>query len=184
MKHRVLLLSLLACLTVGVFTLHGCASSQPNRSGLGQRFPSVVGESLSGDTVRIPEDFAGSPTILLVGYAQEAQFDADRWILGLIQGGITARLVEVPTIAGLMPSLFSSRIDEGMRRGIPREDWASVVTVYDDAEDVVAFTGNDVPNNIRVLLLDRDGNVAWQHDRGYSAGKLIELKNAIELLAD
>jgi len=181
-RRGVITLTLLAALSIAALSLYGCASSHPNRSSIGDRFPSVTGESLKGEEVRIPEDLAGAPAVLLVGYAQEAQFDADRWILGLIQGGVTTRLMELPTIDGLMPALFSGRIDEGMRRGIPNEDWASVVTVYGDADKIVAFTGNEVPNNIRVLLLDSKGKVTWHHDRGYSAGKLMELKAAIEAL--
>ncbi|HEU4703670.1 MAG TPA: hypothetical protein VFS37_14400, partial [Conexibacter sp.] len=68
----------------------------------------------------------------------------------------------------------------GMRSGIPSEDWASVVTVYNsDAERLVQFTGNASPRNIRVLLLDAAGRVLWFHDRGFSAGKLIELQRAV-----
>jgi hypothetical protein len=63
-----------------------------------------------------------------------------------------------------------------MRKGIPFEDWAVVVTLYgDDAEYVKEFTGNTGGNNIRVALLDQTGKVLWFHDRGYSAGKLLEL---------
>ena len=67
----------------------------------------------------------------------------------------------------------------GMRSGIPSEDWESVVTLYgSDAHDLVAFTGNERGRNIRVLLVDSEGVVRWFHDRGFSAGKLLELEQA------
>jgi hypothetical protein len=37
---------------------------------------------------------------------------------------------------------------------------------------------------MRVLLLDREGRVRWFHDRGFSAGKLIELERATRTLLD
>jgi hypothetical protein len=72
-----------------------------------------------------------------------------------------------------------------MRSGIPSEDWASVVTVYGSpAREVVALTGNENGRNMRVLLLDHGGVVRWFHDRGYSAGKMLELDAAARALVD
>ena len=170
-------------LAFGIFaTFPGCASSVKNRDPSGERFPTVLGESLEGEEVRLPDDFRGRPLVLLVGFEQDAQFDADRWLLGLLQSALEVEVREVPTIEGFIPGLLSGRIDQGMRDGIPHEDWAAVVTVYDDAASIVEFTGNENGNNIRVLLLDGSGAVRWFHDRGYSAGKLLELKAVVESL--
>ncbi|MBK7644409.1 MAG: hypothetical protein IPJ19_15435 [Planctomycetes bacterium] len=161
--------------------LPSCKSAIPNREILGQGFPAVVGESLAGERMELPAH--SGPAVLLVGYAQDAQFDADRWIYGLLQAKPTATILEVPTIPGLFPRVASGWIDSGMRSGIPSEDWASVVTVYgSDAGRIAEFTGNEKPRNIRVLLLDSEGRVRWFHDRGFSAGKLLELDQAIRAL--
>ncbi len=154
----------------------GCASTVPNRTPVGERFPSVRGESLDGKEYRLPEDLAGKKAVLLVGYVMETQFDLDRWLLGLAQAEVGVPVYEVPTIEGLLPGVFAGAIDSGMRSGIPSEDWAVVVTVYADAGDIVAFTGNDRPRNGRILLLDETGKVLWFHDRGYSARLALELK--------
>ncbi|MEZ5977191.1 MAG: hypothetical protein R3F34_03120 [Planctomycetota bacterium] len=153
-----------------------CRSTIPARDPVGEPFPSVVGESLDGVEVRLPQDFAGAPVVLLVAFRQNAQFDLDRWILGLAQAATPVRVVEVPTIPGLVPGLFAGSIDGGMRRGIPIEDWGGVVTLYgDDARRVAEFTGTDPGLVGRVLLLDPHGDVVWSHARGYSAGALLEL---------
>ena len=161
--------------------LASCSSTIKNRDPVGQVFPSVTGESLSGEKVSLPPS-SGS-TILLIGYVQKAQFDADRWIYGLLQAGIAARIIELPTIPGIFPNVISGSIDSGMKSGIPSEDWASVVTLYGSgARTVVEFTGNETPRNIRVALLDGAGRVRWFHDRGFSAGKLIELQKTAATL--
>jgi len=152
-----------------------CSSPPAPRDPTGEVFPAVTGTALDGTEVSLPEDFAGKKTVLLVGYVMEAQFDCDRWILGLLQAETPVALVEVPTIDGMVPGMFSGFIDDGMRGGIPEEDWGSVVTVYDDADAIVALTGKDGSRNARVLLLDEQGRVLWFHDRGYSARKLLEL---------
>lgn len=170
---------LLCALAIVTF---GCRGVTPNKKPVGTPFPSVEGRSLAGKDVQIPLEFAGSPVVLMVGYTQRSQFDIDRWILGFLQLETPVRLVEVPTIPGLFPGLFANRIDDGMRRGIPKEDWPSVVTVYEDAKDIVAFTGNTRPNNARIMLIDRSGKVLWFTDRGYSGGQVKELDRLIRSL--
>jgi len=176
---------LLLAAVLAVLPLVGCNSTLPNRDPLGERFPSVRGESLTGEERALPESLAGAPALLLVGYEQKAQFDADRWLYGLLQSQLALPIIEVPTIPGLFPSLFAGTIDEGMRKGIPSEDWASVVTVYgSEASPIVAFTRDENGRNIRVLLLDGEGIVRWFHDRGFSAGKLIELEGVARKMGD
>jgi hypothetical protein len=100
-------------------------------------FPRVAGESLTGERITIPDAYRGKNTLLLIGYTQKAQFDIDRWILGALQADVTVEIVEVPTIAGMMPQMVQGFINNGMRSGIPQSDWASVVTVYEDAPKII-----------------------------------------------
>ena len=163
-----------------LLSVTSCQATIPNRDPLGEKFPEVIGTSLTGDSIPLPP---GEPAVLLLGYVQDAQFDADRWLIGLLQATPSARIMEVPAVKGLFPSMIADTIDSGMRSGIPQEDWSSVVTVYGDpAARIVEFTGNEKPRNIRVVLLDATGHVRWFHDRGFSAGKLLELGDASSVL--
>lgn len=175
--------SILALAAAGtIIALNGCSPTFERRNPMGERFPSVVGTSLADEEVRLPEDFAGEPLLLLVGYRQNSQFDLDRWLLGLRQAGADVEVREVPTIPGLLPGLFAGRIDSGMRTGIPSEDWAAVITVYDDAEKIARFTGNETPLPGRILLLDGDGRVVYFHDEGYSVGSLERMMRELDQL--
>ncbi|MHC4957676.1 MAG: hypothetical protein ACYTGN_04815 [Planctomycetota bacterium] len=153
----------------------GCSSTYPQRDPTGAPFPSVTGTSLDGTEYQIPQAFAGEPVLLLVGYEQDSQFDIDRWLLGLTQAGFKVRTHEVPTIPGLAPRMFSGYIDEGMRSGIPSEDWGAVITVYGDGDKIAQFTGTENKLPGRVILLDAEGRVVFFHDRGYSVGTLQRL---------
>ena len=153
-----------------------CSSPHPRREPLGEPFPTVRGESLAEEPVELPSALAGAPAVLLIGYAQNAQFDLDRWILGLAQAGTPVAILELPTIPGLVPGMIAGSIDDGMRSGIPSEDWPDVVTLYGaDAKRIARWTGTERKLNGRVVLIDGEGVVAWFHDRGYSAGKVLEL---------
>ena len=126
-RRRASWLTLAVVVTAAGF-IGGCSSPIPRRDPTGEVFPSVMGESLEGVKIAIPEDFAGAPVLLIVGYKQNSQFDIDRWLLGLVQAEVDVAIREVPTIAGLVPGMIGGWIDSGMRRGIPKEDWGAVVT--------------------------------------------------------
>lgn len=183
-RLRLPALALLIVLAVGL-ALPSCRTTVPNRDPSGEIFPTVAGEGLDGEVWTLPEDLAGQPAVLLVGYVQDTQFDLDRWLLGLLQAETPGQVLEVPTIPGLVPGMFRGQIDGGMRSGIPSEDWGSVVTVYgDEAERIVTATGNERPRNGRVMVLDAKGRIVWFHDRGYSATKVLELDTTVRQLAD
>jgi len=170
---------------IALLALLVCASlcrTVPNRNPVGEAFPRVEGSRLSEQTsLRIPQDLQpeGQPIVLLIGYVMEAQFDIDRWLIGLVQSEAPVDFYEIPTIDGMVPGLFAGSIDSGMRSGIPDEDESLVITVYEDAGQIVEFTGEERPRNARVLLLDGEGRVRWFHDEGFSARKLQELLIAL-----
>ncbi len=155
----------------------GCSSQHPNQAVTGMDFPEITGQSLEKETVRIPSDFASDYNLLLVGYKQNSQFDIDRWLIGLDMTQTKIDTFEIPTIAGLFPQMFSTTIDNGMRRGIPKELWKGVITVYEDGEKVQAFTGNQNPNNARVILLNSQGQIVYFYDDGFSVAALNTLRS-------
>ncbi|MBF7072109.1 hypothetical protein ISG33_01670 [Glaciecola sp. MH2013] len=155
----------------------GCANyDYPGELSLGEKMVSATGQSLEGDLVVIPKDFAGEKTLLLFGYVQDSQFDIDRWLIGLDMTETPVNVYEIPTIQGMAPRMFSGFIDNGMRKGIPKELWKGVVTVYEDGDKIQRFTGNINPNNARVMLLDAQGKILYFYDRGFSVAALKEVR--------
>jgi hypothetical protein len=161
--------------------LAGCASTYPNQDPTGQQFPSVSGQSLEKQDITMPAYFAGRQTLLLIGYVQDSQFDIDRWLIGLDMTRTMVDVYELPTIAGMAPRMFSTFIDEGMRRGIPKELWKGVITIYEGGDMVQQLTGNQNPNNARVILLDPRGKIIHFYDRGFSVAALNAVREKIIL---
>lgn len=168
-----------------LMALAACSSPTPNRPpDASEAFPQVSGRSLEEQVVRVPEDFAGSCVVVLVGFVQDAQFDIDRWLLGLAQLETPVQIVELPTIEGMLPGLFAGRIADGMRSGIPREDWPMVVTLYgDDADRLIERFGNERPRSARVFVLDAEGRIVWFHDRGFGPRFVLEIDQLARRLA-
>tara|TARA_R110001592_G_scaffold186150_12_gene430456 strand:- start:2413 stop:2940 length:528 start_codon:yes stop_codon:yes gene_type:complete len=157
----------------------GCSTKYTNQSVTGKAFPAVTGQTLEEKTVNIPADFNKEFTLLLVGYEQNSQFDIDRWLIGLDMTETKVDVYELPTIQGLFPKMFSTFIDNGMRAGIPKPLWKGVITIYEDGDKVQAFTGNESPNNARVLLLDKNGIIVYFYDDGFSVAALNELRDKL-----
>ena len=170
----------LGILVVAGLLWQGGRSETANRNPTGEIFPTVVGQSLEEEGVTLPAGVQGGPSILLVGYLQESQFDIDRWVMGFLQAELDVQLLEVPTLPGLVPSFISGWIDDGMRSGIPQEDWSLVVTVYGDAAKPIAeFTGTENGRLARILLLDENGRVLWFDDKGYSPRKVLAIRDVL-----
>lgn len=155
--------------------LLSCASKYPNQDVLGKKFPNVEGQALDGKKWSIPTAMLGKPVLLLIGYKQDSQFDIDRWLIGLDMKEVNIPIYELPTIQGLFPRMFSTKIDSGMRKGIPKELWKGVITIYGDGEIVQRFTGNINGNNARVVLLDQNGAIRYFNDEGFSVSELNNL---------
>ena len=162
-----------------LLVLSGCSSQYPNQQLVGKQFPTVSGESLEKNQVVLPRDFNNEQTLLLIGYKQDSQFDIDRWLIGLDMTDTVLPTYELPTIQGMAPRMFSTLIDNGMRKGIPKEMWGGVITIYKDGDAVQQFTGNENPNNTRVVLINRAGEILYFYDRGFSVAALNELKAII-----
>ncbi|MFK8139348.1 MAG: hypothetical protein AB8E15_13390 [Bdellovibrionales bacterium] len=165
----------LLILPLAMLLLSACTTTYPNQKLVGKNFPSVSGTSLDDKKWKIPEDFKGESVLLLIGYKHKSQFDIDRWFIGLDMKETTIPTYEVPTIQGMFPQLFSTLIDEGMRKGIPKPIWKGVITVYKDGDIIQEFTGNENPRSSRVVLLDKEGKVAYFHDSGFSVPDLNQL---------
>lgn len=167
-------LILLSCLLIS------CSTTYPNKQIQGKTFPQVKGKALSGEEWIIPNGMKGKPAIFLIGYKQDSQFDIDRWLIGLDMKNVQTATYELPTIQGLFPRMFATKIDAGMRRGIPKELWKGVITIYKDGELVQEFTGNENPNNARALVIDSKGVITYFHDDGFSVTALNELIDSIK----
>jgi len=168
--------SLIVLITLSVV---GCSTTYINRNPVGEIFPTVNGESLEKIDIEMPQYFNGSKVILLLGYKQDSQFDIDRWLIGLDQTETKVKVYELPTIQGLFPRMFSTFIDNGMRKGIPKELWGGVITIYSDGSVIQEFTGNENGNNARVLVIDENGKVIYFYDRGFAVSALNQLRQKL-----
>ncbi len=165
---------------IALILVVSCTNNYTNKNVTGKMFISVDGQNLEKERVSLPAYFENDFTLLLVGYKQDSQFDIDRWLIGLDMTETKVDVYEIPTIQGLFPRMFSTMIDNGMRNGIPKALWKGVITVYEDGDKVQKFTGNEKPNNARVLLLNKNGLILYFYDDGFSVAALNEVRSFLK----
>ena len=146
---------------------------------VGRRFPAVTGHALSKVVVRFPDDLAGAPAVLLVAYRRTAQADVDSWARALGERSPGVQVYEVPTIPAVVYRPLAGWIDGGMRGGVPKEQWSSVVTLYADGAQVRDFLGEAPRPVAHVVLLDGAGMVRWFNADGYSSRAASGLSDAV-----
>ena len=154
----------------------------PSRGPVGLRFPSVEGTALTGRLVRLPEDLWGAPALLLVAYRRGAQRDVDLWAAFVRLEAPGLRILEVPVIPAPIWRPFRGMIDGGMRGGVPRPQWSSVVTVYDDGVAVREFVGDRGAPIAYATLLDAGGVVRELEAGGFSEDAGRRLLEALATL--
>lgn len=162
---------------LALFLITGCMTTYPNKDITGQDFPKISGTSLAQEHIEIPTLFKQKHTLLLIGYKQDSQFDIDRWLIGLDMTNTQVSVYELPTIRGMLPRMFSTVINDGMRAGIPKQLWNGVITIYNDGDTVQRLTGNEQPNNARVVLLNNKGKVVYFYDQGFAVDALNHVRS-------
>jgi hypothetical protein len=149
---------------------------------VGRRFPSVAGQALSGAEVRIPEDLLGAPALLLCAYRRGTQADIDLWAAHAGQEFPWLAVYELPIIPSLLWRPFQGMIDGGMRSGVPRRQWSSVVTLYEQGAKARAFLGDQGGLHANVVLLDAGGMVTFLESGGYREASARALDTAVRAL--
>ncbi|MBK7404814.1 MAG: hypothetical protein IPJ41_09320 [Phycisphaerales bacterium] len=167
MRQRVRGAGLAAALSglVGAVALGACRSSGVRAVQVdgGTGFPRVSGQNLLQETVHLPDDLVGRPTLALVAFRREQQADVDTWLAreDELSRSISAlRVLEFPTISGARYGMFAGFIDGGMRSGIP--DPAArerTITLYTDTEKFRQALGLGGPDSIYAVLLDARARV-------------------------
>lgn len=173
----------LLSIVILALAISGCSNPIANRTPINQMFPSVAGEDLNKNNVNLPSLFQGKTSLVLVGYVQDAQFDIDRWLIGLDMTQTQVAAYELPTIGGMFPRMFETYINEGMRAGIPKSLWGGVITIYDDADKIRLLTGTENPNNARVILLNGEGKITFFYDEGFSVEALNNLRDVLAAIS-
>ena len=155
MSHRILCIALLS--TKASFSLAA------TELAIGETFPVLGGECLSGRKAILPKDSSGHVALLLFGFTDQSRFaiEAKRF-RGEFEKNRQVTFYEIPMIGGIarMGKWF---IDSGMRRGTPKADHENVVTVDGGTEPWKERLGVKAKDSAYLVLPDQKGSIVWRH---------------------
>ena len=113
----------------------------------------------------LPDAAAGRVALLALGFTYDSRVAVEAWI-GRFRKDFGDKpqvtFYEVPMIGG-MARLGKWFIDNGMRKGTPRNDYENVITVYGGTDLWKQRLAFQSPNAAYLILLDQRGTVRWLH---------------------
>jgi hypothetical protein len=151
---------------------------------VGDQFPPLKGEFLSGRTAVLPQAASGRVALLMLGFTYDSRFQVEAWAKRFRQDfgtkpGVT--FFEIPMIGG-MARMGKWFIDGGMRRGTPKADHANVITVYGGTDAWKQRVGFNDPTAAYLVLIDQRGSVAWRTAGGLDEQRYSALSSEVSRL--
>ncbi len=145
-------------------------------------FPEIKTISLAGDTVLIPNDTRGKPTLLCFAFVQNAQWLVDTWTLPVLEQYPSDEInyYEIPMLAGGY-KFVRGFIDGGMKRGVPSHLHRHVATYYGPMEKYKSELQMSDNKTIYLFLLDAEGVIIHTDEGTATDEKLRKLYSMIGL---
>ncbi len=151
--------------------------------GVVSRFPTVVGTSLAGTTVRLPDGLGAPFALLFIAFRQGQQADVDTWTPyaeALEARRPDVRTYELPVLASTY-RVARPFIDGGMRAAIADPAVrARTITLYLDKVAFRRALGIRGEDQIHVRLIDRAGTTHGSADGRWEAAKAAALDRVLE----
>ncbi len=143
---------------------------------VGDPFPRLEGEFLSGRKAILPDAAAGKSALVMMGFTYQSRFVVEAWaepLRAALAGRAATTFFEVPVLGG-MARMGKWFIDSGMRRGTPRELHENVITVWGGVDRWKTLMGfsKTAPDDAYLALNGKDGRVRWLYHGPYSAAAL------------
>ncbi len=154
---------------------------------LAQPFPQLKGECLSGRQAELPTEALGRAAIIIMTFNREASEPATRWGKALdaeFKGKNGPAIYQVAQIEAA-PRFVRPLILRSMRKkcDVATQDRFIVLKTDSEAWKKTAAFEEKFPDDAYLLLLDREGEIAWMHRSQGPDGNLDQLKKKLAALS-
>jgi hypothetical protein len=149
-----------------------------------QQIPKVDEQSLSGHRVLLPEAVSGKVAVLILGFSRASKEPTSAWgqklqtDLGKTPG---LEIYSMPVLEEV-PSLIRGMVISGIKRGVPENQRSHFVPVLHNEASWKKLVNYREPDDAYLVLLDRNGTVAFQMHGALSEQGYEQLRQHIEPL--
>lgn len=145
-------------------------------------FPEVQGHNIDGDPYSLPHDFGAEYNLILMAFVRAHQNNVNTWLSPMREYEAQLnnfKVYEVPTL-GEFNWMRRKRLDMTMSAGISDPvARATTITLYTDLDAMQQALGYPDYEQIRVYLVDRDGEIYWESAGDFSQAKFTELRGVM-----
>jgi hypothetical protein len=152
-----------------LFVVASAHAGSDARLRVGDAFPAIESRTLDDRAVVVPGG-RHRPVLLLMGFVKDSRDDVKKWTTQVQQvwrADSSFDFFEMPMV-GSGGRLFAGMITGSMRGGTPADLQAHVMPLYRDAGLWQKRLGLDHPKQTVLVVLDREGKLAWQASGPFS----------------
>jgi predicted transcriptional regulator len=154
------------------------------QSQTADQLPKIMGESLTGHQVVLPDDALGKVTVLIFGFSKNSKNANNAWarkISADFSGQTSMAVYQLPVIESA-PRFIRGMIISSMRKDVPENMRDRFVPLVKDEGTLKTFVNYKEPDDAYVVVLDRSGKVMKQAHGQLSDATYSEIRQKIEAL--
>lgn len=158
------------------------AGAAPGQAG--QEIPVTKGQTFADKEVSLPSDVRGKVTILVIGFSKSSKVQTGEWGKHVAEefgqdGGVT--YYQMPVLESV-PRMMRGMVTRSIRNGTAPEMKEHMLPVFEKEEEwktLVKFSG---ANDAYVVVLDREGKLAWSGSGKWTEERFATLRTAMAKL--
>ena len=151
--------------------------------------PRVIGDNLDGETITLPDDISSDYALLVVPFDREQQTQAANWLPvyqdivaehdNLSYYSVAILVVESPFRPLVVGGMSVAIADPAVRQAV-----MIAFVEESDQQDALAALNHAAESSLLALLVNRQGEVLWQHVGVYEPSAAEDLRAVITNLGD
>jgi ATP10 protein len=162
----------------------GVAQSNAPPLQVGDAFPQISGQTLTGKSLQLPDAAAGKPALVVFSFSRAAGKDARSWNEHLFKDFSNSKAIPVPgyqvIVLESVPKLFRSMAISGIKSNMPLAVQDRTIVSYQDEAIWKQHLAVSDENRAYIVLLGPDGHIRWRNSAAFTDSEYAHLKNELE----
>jgi hypothetical protein len=177
----VAMLAAVMTMSAVTLTMRGAASGQVSLERA--EIPVTKGQTFVGKDILLPADVRGRVTILVMGFSKGSKLQTGEWgqHVAVFAEANNMAHYQMPVLESV-PRMMRGMVTRSIRNGTApemREHFLPIFEKEDEWKKLVKFSG---PEDAYVVVLDREGRVAWLGNGKWTEQVFGAMRNVAEKL--
>jgi hypothetical protein len=174
---------LTAVMTMSAVTLTMTGAALGRESSERAEIPVTKGQTFAGEDILLPADVRGRVTILVMGFSKGSKVQTGEWgkHVAVFAEAKNMAHYQMPVLESV-PRMMRGMVTRSIRNGTApemREHFLPIFEKEDEWKKLVKFSG---PDDAYVVVLDREGRVAWLGNGKWTEQVFGAMRNVAEKL--